>query len=109
MIKINLLPPAFKVAKKKKKNPVSVTVGNATGDWTSWPWKSIGIVVGGLFFLLTLYFYFDFVRLNKKMKTVGAVMAVDQPKMQGLKVLEKEVTESLIPERDFLMTHVLPH
>lgn len=107
MIKINLLPPVFRVAKKKKKKPVDAKAAGTAVDLNSLPWKWIAIVAGALFFILTLYFYFDFMKLNKKMSGINANMAIDQPKMQGLKVLENEVANTLIPERDFLMTNVL--
>ena len=44
---------------------------------------------------------------KKKTKSINAEVVLVQPQMQALKTLEQEVAEKLLPERDFLMTHVL--
>lgn len=41
------------------------------------------------------------------MKTLSVELTAVQPQLQALKALEVEVTGTLLPEKDFLMTHVL--
>ncbi len=107
MIKINLLPPTFKAVKKQKKKSSPGPAAGTSSDLSSLPWKQIAFGAGGLFLALTLYFYFDYILLSKRIAKINTDMAVDQPKMQSLKTLENEVSRDLVPERDFLMTHVL--
>ena len=107
MIKINLLPPAFRTVKKKKAKARAAGSVKAGGALTGLPWKTIGVVAGVLFFVATLYFDFDYIQVSKKMKTLNVDLATVQPQLQALKALEAEVTETLVPERDFLMTHML--
>lgn len=112
MIKINLLPPTFRIVKKKKAvkaaAPAAPTIKPVkTYSGPAIPWKYIGIGAGALFMLLTLYFDFDYYRLNKKVKVLKAQWATTQPQMHSLKMLEEEVGRTLVPEQNFLKTHVL--
>ena len=106
MIKINLLPPAFRVVKKKKVAP-SPTSANTQRDSKERIKKLALIGAAGLFVLYSVYLDFDYFQLKQKMKTLGSEMVLVQPQMQSLKALEQQVTETLVPERDFLMRHVL--
>ncbi len=107
MIKINLLPPAFSVAKKKKTKAKAGAPSKSSGALEALPWKMIGLGAGILFLITTLYFDFDYVKVSKKMKSLSVELAVAQPVLKALKDLEGEVSGTLVPERDFLMTHVL--
>lgn len=87
MISINLLPEEFRVQEKTT---------------TKIPVFKIAIAVGGLFSVLTLFFYIDFwskhiqlSKLNKEWRTV-------EPQSQQLKKLEQDVENNLKPENIFL-------
>lgn len=91
MITINLLPEEFRIRPKSK---------------TSVSYLKISAVLGVLFFLLTAYFYTDFLRAQEKLKKVQAQWAALQPQMAELKKLEEEVEKKLKPEKVFLESFV---
>ncbi len=109
MIKINLLPVQFRVAKKKKAKAKTLSSGavNQNLSAKTMPWALVSIALAALFLLVTLYYDFEFIQISKKMKSLSVESAVVQPQLQVLKALEAEVTGLLVPEKDFLMTHVL--
>lgn len=92
MIKINLLPlPLRRV--KSKTPPV--------------PYKPLGILAGVLFLLLTLFFYFDYLRARSTYATVSKEWKRLSPLMGQLKTLENKIEVEMRGEKEFLEKQVL--
>ncbi len=69
----------------------------------------IKLAIGGavLFFILTVWFYFDYLHVGGELKKMNAAWTTLQPQSQQLKALETEVETVLKPERDFLEKNVV--
>ncbi|MBU9888707.1 MAG: hypothetical protein KTQ49_02410 [Candidatus Omnitrophica bacterium] len=91
MIQVNLLPPEFRKANKKI---------------TPIPYLPLVVLGGGLFTLLTLFFYIDFLAASYTHGTVKKEWLRLNPLMAQLKTLEKRVDGELRVEKDFLDAHV---
>ncbi len=91
MITINLLPKEFRVRPKSRMNASPL---------------KIAAISGGLFFLLTGYFYWDLLKANAELKRVQAQWAGLQPQTAELKRLEEEVEKKIKPEKLFLESFV---
>ncbi len=91
MLQINLLPEEFRI---KRKSTQEV------------PYIKIGIGVGVLFTILTVWFYIDYQAASGELKKMNAKWTTLQPQSAQLKALETEVESTLKPERDFLTKYV---
>lgn len=107
MIKINLLPAELRPVKKKKVVKRAAAEKPAGEFNAQLPLKAAVIAIAGIFAVVTLFFYVDYLRLNKKQSKVASDFAAIQPRVQEVRVLEQEVTTLLQPEKDFLNAHVL--
>ena len=87
MITINLLPEEFRV---KQKSAETV------------PTKKLAIAGGILFGVLTLFFFFDFLMAQGRLKKLENEWAALQPKSRELTQLQDEVESSLKPEKQFM-------
>lgn len=87
MITINLLPEEFRTKEKTS---------------SKYPAAQIGIGVGVVLALLTVFFYFDFISANHSLKKLQKESAAILPQSQKLKQLEQEVEKTLKPENVFL-------
>lgn len=108
MIKINLLPAELRPVKKKKIVKRAASAKPA-GEFNAQqlPLKAASIAIAGIFAAVTLFFYVDYLRLNKKQAKVAQAFAEIQPRVQEVRLLEQELTTLLHPEKDFLNAHVL--
>lgn len=107
MIKINLLPIEFRTVKKRRA-ATSVAKGEGVGAIGGrWPWKKVivGLIVALV--LVTAYYNFGYWQVTQKWKAANTDSVAVQPELQALRALEQEVSGVLVPERDFLRTHVL--
>ncbi len=92
MIGINLLPIELRKANKRV-TPV--------------PYLPLIILVVGLFMLLTLFFYAEFLRARTTYLKVRNEWVRLRPLMAELKAMEKKVDQEMKGEKDFLEANVL--
>ncbi|HTL48744.1 MAG TPA: hypothetical protein VL688_11860 [Verrucomicrobiae bacterium] len=88
MLEINLLPEEFRVKEK--------------AQTTQLPLVKIGIAAGACLALLTVFFYFDYLGSNARLKKLDAEWKEVQPQAQVLNNLKNEVENVLKTEKDFL-------
>lgn len=91
MITINLLPPEFKVVEKKG--------GNAPG-------RKFLFLGGGLFALLTGFFYFDYLGTTLKLTGLEKEWKQLEPQSVAVRTLKAKIEKTVRPEADFLRTRV---
>lgn len=92
MITINLLPPEYK-RKKRTAGPV--------------PYIPLVILFGVLFFLLTLFFFADYLKTKSAYDRIWKEWEQISPQMQQLKSLERKVDVEMRGEKEFLEKYVL--
>jgi Tfp pilus assembly protein PilN len=92
MITINLLPPEYRRAKKS----TSVV-----------PYLPLAVLFMILFFILTLFFYADYLKVRKAYKAVHKEWLQLRPQMQELKALESKVEVELRGEKEFYEKYIL--
>jgi len=92
MIKINLLPMELR---KEKTNAMRV------------PYIPLAILAGVLFFLMTFFFYGDYLRARSAYERVRKEWTRLSPSMAQLKDLETKIEVEMKGERDFLEKKVL--
>ena len=92
MIKINLLPQELR---KEKMNAMRI------------PYIPLVILAGVLFFLMTFFFYGDYLRARSAYESVRKEWARVNPSMAQLKVLERKIEVEMKGEKDFLEKNVL--
>jgi len=92
MLEINLLPEEFRIQVKEAAPEI--------------PALKIAVGVAVLFSILTLWFYFDYVGSQAKLKKLDAEWKVVQPQALELSNLKSELEGVIKPERDFLKSFV---
>ncbi len=92
MIKINLLPLQLR---KSKPSPTRI------------PYIPLAILAGGLFFIMTLFFYTDFLRARAAYARVHKDWMRMNPLMGQLKAMENRVEIEMKAEKDFLEKNIL--
>lgn len=92
MLSINLLPEEFRV---KVKAPTPEI-----------PALKIAVAAGVLFSIVTLFFYFDYLGSQGKLKKLDAEWKVVQPQAQELNNLKAELESTIKPESVFLKSFV---
>jgi hypothetical protein len=92
MLRVNLLPEEFRVAKKNTQEV---------------PYLKIAAGAAVLFSILTVWFYIDYNHSKGELKKMNATWATLQPQSAQLKALESEVESTLKPERTFLEKYVV--
>lgn len=91
MIKINLLPPEYRIRDRGASQSAAYRAGFAACL---------------LFALLSFYFYMEYRNLKSEFTVLSAQWAKIQPDSQNIDSLELEVQETLKAERDFLANFV---
>lgn len=92
MIRINLLPIELRQAHKKA-SPI--------------PYLPLIVLAGGLFLLLTLFFYVDYLNTRASYVKVRQEWVRLSPLMSQLKSMENEVDVDMKGEKDFLEANIL--
>lgn len=92
MIKINLLPAQYR-REKKNASPV--------------PYLSVLFLVAGLFVLLTLFFFIDYLKVKTSHGVVSKEWQRFNPQMAQLKDLETKVETEMKNEKSFFENYVL--
>ncbi|HNX68759.1 MAG TPA: hypothetical protein PLL75_07305 [Candidatus Omnitrophota bacterium] len=92
MIRINLLPAEFRKTK---------------GSASPVPYLSLAILAGGLFLLLTLFFYADYLKVKSSYAIVYTEWVRVSPEMAQLKKMETKVEAEMKAEKEFLEKNIL--
>lgn len=92
MIKINLLPPQLR--KQKTQTP-------------RLPYIPVALLGAGLFFILTFFFYADFIRARSSYERLRQDWLRIGPTLSQLKAMENKVEIEMRGEKEFLEKYVL--